>query len=159
MTDVFLTGIALTGCLTLVLTLWTLSVAYLTSRKEQKLRAELETALRSLISSPSEDSPSPLAIYTDQAALLLAARLAQQFKTMLAGQASGEGKGERAEIEQAMVAAGPPWLVLLAGMIPKKLKTKLMKNPQMMGALAQMVQSSAGARNGGAAESQPRLLD
>ena len=98
---------------------------------------DISEALVEFATSPDKDTPSPLAVIIDQAALLLAARLMQQLKAMVAGVESGESKGEQAALI-AEATSSTPWLALLSGMLPKRIRNGLMKNPQMIGALAKM---------------------
>jgi hypothetical protein len=118
------------GCSLLILRHWI--------RAEiSRIRAELVGSAKSFLESPDADTPSPLAQFMDQIALLLAARLVQQVKAMLAGVESGAAKGEQlAMFEEA--AASSPWLSILGGILPKRIRNGLMKNPQMIGALAKL---------------------
>jgi hypothetical protein len=104
-------------------------------RERQKIVDEISEAIESFVKSPDADTPSPFAMLLDQAALLLAARLVQQLKAMMAGVESGEAKGQQlAMIEQA--SEGNPLVALIAGILPARIRNKLLKNPQMIGALA-----------------------
>jgi hypothetical protein len=56
---------------------------------------------------------------------------------MLAGVESGESKGEQLSlIDQA--SSSSPWLAILSNILPKRIRNRLMSNPQMMGALAKL---------------------
>jgi hypothetical protein len=93
-----------------------------------------------------------LAQLTDVLATLLAARLVQQVKAMLAGVESGASKGEQlALIENA--TQDNPWLAILSTILPKRLKSKLLSNPQMIGALSKL---GGFGGNHGAGEPVPR---
>jgi len=106
-------------------------------REREETIARATQAAADFLTAPNSDTPSPLAMLLDQCALLLSARLVQQVKAMLAGVESGESKGEQlALITEA--TAGNPWLTLLSGILPKRIKNGLMKNPQMIGALAKL---------------------
>jgi hypothetical protein len=105
--------------------------------ERQRLMEEAENALRSFVVAPDAETPSPMAAIVDQFALLLAARLVQQVKAMLAGVESGASKGEQLELMES-AKAGSPWLSLIAGMLPKRLQRQLMANPQMVGALSKL---------------------
>jgi hypothetical protein len=108
--------------------------------------------VRLFVTSPDENTPSPLAVIVDQMSTLLAARLVQNIKQMISGVESGAAKGEQlALIEEA--SASSPWVALLANMLPKRLRNQLMKNPQMLGALARM---GGGNHNATGAEVAPR---
>ena len=132
-------NLVLFGCMSLVLVCFGLIIRYWYHR----IRDELTTTLHQFIEAPDDKTPSPLAVLSDQIALLLAARLVQQIKAMLAGVESGASKAEVREM-LASASEGSPWLGLIAGMIPKRIRNGLMRNPQMIGALSKL-----GQRNGG----------
>jgi hypothetical protein len=120
------------------------------NRERQRILDEISQAIESFVKSPDENTPSPLGVLMDQAALLLAARLTQQLKAMLSGVESGNAKGEQlALIEQA--GAQSPLIALLAGILPKRIRNGLMKNPQMLGALSRL----GGGGNHHQTEDQP----
>ena len=152
-----LTALLFIACFSLVLAVWTLSVGFVLTRKERKLRAELSEALQSFVSA-DDGTPSPLAIVMDQAAMLLAARLAQQVKTMLAGVSNG-ASAEASNAQMEALGSAPGWLGLLANIIPKSLKKKMLKNPQIFSALSQF--AGMNGKNGGAqaVEAQSTYLD
>lgn len=98
---------------------------------------ELSEAVQTFLTPPDLNTPSPLAVLADQCALLLAARLVQHVKQTLSGVESGAAKGEQlAMINEA--TSQNPWLALIAGMLPARLRNALMKNPQMIGALSKL---------------------
>lgn len=104
-------------------------------REREETIARVTQAAADFLTAPNSETPSPLAMLLDQSALLLSARLVQQVKAMLAGVESGESKGEQlALINEA--TASSPWLAMLAGILPRRIRNGLMKNPQMIGALA-----------------------
>jgi hypothetical protein len=113
-------------------------------RERDALRSEISEALRSFVEPPNEETPSPLAVLIDQMALLLAGRMVQQIKAMLAGVESGESKGEQLQLIES-VSAGNPLLGLLAGILPKRIRNKFLSNPQMLGALSKL---GGGSSNG-----------
>jgi len=118
------------GCFALLLRRWYL-------REISRIQDEISETVRTFVTSPDADTPSPLAAFLDNVALLLAARLMQQLKAMLAGVESGAAKGEQlAMFEEA--AASSPWLSLIAGILPKRLRNALTKNPQMVAALSKL---------------------
>jgi hypothetical protein len=120
--------------------------------ERERLRQDAENAVRSFVEAPNADTPSPLAAMVDQFAMLLAARLMQQVKSMLAGVESGAAKGEQlAMMDTAM--AESPWLAMIGAMLPKRIRNSLMKNPQMVAALSKLGHNHSGAGDG----SQPRL--
>ena len=131
--------LVLSGCVSLVLVCFGLIIRYWYHR----IRNDLITTLHQFIESPDDKTPSPLAVLSDQIALLLAARLMQQIKAMLAGVESGASKGEVSEA-LAQASEGSPWVGLIAGMIPKRIRNGLMRNPQMMGALSKLGQRGGG---------------
>ena len=136
-------------CHTLVLIcLFGLSVRLL-ARAREKMKDEALATLREFISAPDADTPSPLAALTDTFATLLAARLVQNVKAMLAGVESGASKGEQlALMDEAMDKS--PWLGLIGGMLPKRLRNSLMRNPQMVAALSKIGGNNHGVTNEGA---------
>ena len=136
-------------CHTLVLIcLFGLSVRLL-ARAREKMKDEALATLREFISAPDADTPSPLAALTDTFATLLAARLVQNVKAMLAGVESGASKAEQlALIDGAMQQS--PWLGLIGGMLPKRLRNSLMRNPQMIAALSRIGGNNHGVTNEGA---------
>ncbi|MCJ7510305.1 MAG: hypothetical protein MUP14_05420 [Dehalococcoidia bacterium] len=106
-------------------------------REKESIRQELLDALRQALTSPEKDVPSPVAILADQLATLFAQRTIQAVKATLGGVEKEVARGEQlAMFEEA--AGSSPWLGLIAGMIPKKLRNQLMRNPQMVGALAKL---------------------
>jgi len=125
------------GCQILVFSCFALLLRRSYHSEVARIRDEITETVRTFLSSPNADTPSPLAVIVDQAALLLAARLVQQLKAMMAGVESGEAKGEQAALFEA-AAGQSPWLSLLAGILPKRIRNGLMKNPQMIGALSKL---------------------
>lgn len=136
------------SCQTLVfICLFVLAVRLL-ARERDRLKNEALDALREFISAPDPETPSPLAVLTDTAATLLAARLVQNVKAMLAGVESGEAKGQQLELIDSAMAASP-WLGLIGGMLPKRLRNSLMRNPQMVAALSKLGSNHAQGAPGG----------
>lgn len=136
-----LAGLLSMACFTLVGAVFGLVMARKLSQKyeaeRERLADELTEALRAFITAPDEKTPSPLAVLCDQGATLLAARLVQNVKAMLAGVESGVAKSEQmALIESATKES--PWLALLANALPKRVRNALLKNPQMIGALSKV---------------------
>jgi hypothetical protein len=119
-------------CFLLVLRVWY-------AIESRRLRNELTAALEAFISAPDDKTPSPLAALADQCALLLAARFMQQIKAMLAGTESGLSKAEQAEAQAQALSGAPPWVSIIAGMLPAKLRKQMLTNPQMVGALGGML--------------------
>ena len=139
----------LIACQTLVSICLFVSAAKLLSRERDRLKDEAIATLREFISAPDADTPSPLAALTDTFATLLAARLVQNVKAMLAGVESGASKAEQlALIDGAMQQS--PWLGLIGGMLPKRLRNSLMRNPQMVAALSRIGGNNHGVTNEGA---------
>jgi hypothetical protein len=132
-----LAAIVFSVCQFLVFGCFLLILRHLIRSEVSRIREDLVSSAKSFLESPDADTPSPLAQFMDQIALLLAARLVQQVKAMLAGVESGAAKGEQlAMFEQA--AESSPWLSIIGGILPKRIRNGLMKNPQMMGALAKL---------------------
>ena len=100
--------------------------------------------MRAFLQAPDENTPSPLACLIDQGATLLASRLMQQVKAMLAGVESGLSKQEQSEL-LSNASQGSPLVGMIAGMLPKRIRSGLIKNPQMIGALSSLLDR----RNGG----------
>ncbi len=127
------------GCLLIVCPL--LAGRLLIRWVEQKIadeKAELSTQLRAFVESPSEDTPSPLALMADQFALLFAGRLWQHMEARLRGSNSQTTASLNKE-EEAVLAASNPGMALLGAFLPKKIKKMLEKNPMMVGALSNMM--------------------
>jgi hypothetical protein len=134
---VIIAALVFAGCQVVVLACFAGIVRAWYNREASRIRGEISEAVQIVVTSPNADTPSPLAVVVDQMAILLAARLVQNVKAMLAGVESGESKGE----QMAMIADAAeqsPWLALLANMLPKRIRNQLMKNPQMIGALAKL---------------------
>jgi hypothetical protein len=132
-----LAALVFTACQTLVLSCFAYIAVRWYKRESEETIARISQAAEDFLTPPDADTPSPLALLLDKCALLLSARLVQQVKAMLAGVESGESKGEQlALINEA--TAGSPWLAMIAGILPKRIRNGLMKNPQMIGALANL---------------------
>jgi hypothetical protein len=117
-------------------------------RELHNLRSQIEEGVRAFVEAPDEKTPSPLAVLVDNLALLLASRLMQQIKAMLAGVESGAAKGEQLQMfEQA--AAESPLIGILGSMLPRRVRNSLMKNPQMVGALSRLLGGNHSATPGG----------
>lgn len=122
-------------------------------------RDQVTQALTAFVSPVKEGEPSPLAMIADQLAIVFAARIVQQLTERAAGIASGQARAELAEQAQELAGASP-WLGVLAGILPKRLRNQLLRNPQMVGSLAQLPMFGPGgaARPGdnGKGEYSPR---
>ena len=105
-------------------------------QQKRKIRDEISELVRAFITAPDDQTPSPLACLIDQGSLLLAARMVQQLKAMLAGTESGLSKAEGLEKQLSMLDDAPPWASIVLGILPKRLRSQLLKNPQMIGALS-----------------------
>lgn len=135
--SVFLAVIVLGCCQSFVFVCTVVLVRRWYERERERLATEVREVLEGFVKSPDAETPSPLAILLDQAALLFSARLAQQLKAMLSGVESGESKGQQlAMLEEA--SASNPLISLLAGILPARIRNRLMKNPQMIGALSRL---------------------
>lgn len=138
--------------------IWAVSGLFLlwTVRTEARLVSKAMDALRALIEPPAEGQPSPLGVYTDQLALIFAARVVQQLKTAAAGVASGVSKEAEADA-LGMVAGGSPWVALLAGLLPKRFRRSLLANPQFTGQLGLFGQGGGGNHHAETASVADRL--
>lgn len=115
-----------------------MAVAVALRRREQRYREEIKRAISEWMSAPNEETPSPFAMIADQICTLLAARLVQQVKAMLAGTESGLSK-QATQLEfEGLTANASPWLGVLANVLPKRIRGQLMKNPQMVAALSKL---------------------
>lgn len=123
--------------------------AHVWFQNEKRKAIEQASALaRSLIEAPDNNTPSALAVVMDQAAMLLAARLAQQLKAMLAGVESGESKAEQLAMFES-ASAGNPLVGILGAILPKRIRNKLLANPQMLGALGRIGGGGGGNHDAG----------
>jgi hypothetical protein len=148
---VIIAALVFAGCQTLVLACFAVLLRRFYQSERQRLLDEIASAVQAFVTSPNTDTPSPMAVLIDQGALLLSARLMQQAKAMLAGVESGESKGEQlAMITEA--SNSNPWLALLSGILPKRIRNQLMRNPQMIGALSKL---GSGGNHSNTAEAAP----
>ncbi len=132
-----LAALVFSGCQVVVLACFLFAARRWYESEKRKAIRELSEFARSLIEAPDDSTPSPLAALIDQGALLLAARLMQQIKAMLAGVESGESKAEQGRLFGEASAASPI-LGIIGAMLPKRIRNGLMRNPQMMAALANL---------------------
>lgn len=153
-----LAALVFSACQCLVFFCFFLLVRSWVARQERKYRQELQELVRSFVEAPDDKTPSPLAVLIDQGATLLAARLMQQLKAMLAGVESGLSKQESAQMLGA-ATEGSPFLGMLAGILPKRVRAGLMKNPQMIGALANMVNNRGNGTGNDAEPARRRHRD
>lgn len=116
-----------------VFALWRLHSS--TRAVEDRIFARIQSALTAFVTSPSEEEPSPLAVLSDQLAVVFAARIMQQLKASMAGISSGISKEAMADAEEEIGAVSPA-LGILAGILPKKIRNKMLSNPQMVRQLA-----------------------
>jgi hypothetical protein len=137
--------LALGCCQALVLVCFALLARRWYNRERDRILDELSAAVENFVKSPDDKTPSPLALLLDQAALLFAARLAQQLKAMLSGVESGESKSEQLAMFEG-AAAQNPLVGILGAILPKRIRNKLLSNPQMIGALGRL---GGGAPGGG----------
>ena len=141
-------ALVFSACLIVVSAAWALAAWLYLSRKEREYTEKIRAALRTALESPDEETPSPFAQIADQVCILLAARITQQLKAMLAGVTSGVSKAQAEGEQNAILEGGPAWLPLVAAILPKKLKAQIARNPQFLSAL-----SSMGRGNGSSPES------
>jgi hypothetical protein len=130
-------ALVFSGCQVVVFACFIIATRFWFESEKRKAIRELTEFARSMIEAPDENTPSPLAALIDQGALLLAARLMQQIKAMLAGVESGEAKAEQGRLFGEASAASP-LLGIVGAMLPKRIRNGLMRNPQMMAALSRL---------------------
>lgn len=98
---------------------------------EDRVRTDLSNSIRSCLTPAKEGEPSPIAVFADQLAIIFAARIMQQIKQATSGIASGQSKQESAEALEAVTGSSPA-LGILAAMLPKSIRNKMIRNPQML---------------------------
>lgn len=147
MSDPILTALLIVCGNLLVFTLFSWLGIWWAANQERRIRDEISESIRAVLTSPDENTPSPLAAYSDQVATILAARLMQQIKAMIGGVESGASKAAAAEAQLELLESSPPGLGLIAGILPKRLRNKLLNNPQMVGAFQHLL--SGAKTNGG----------
>lgn len=124
------------GLILVKIGLFLLSVRAL-NRFRDDVRLEITETIRVFIEAPDSATPSPFAVLIDTFATLFASRALQQVKQMLSGIESKAGQAEQLEMF-SKAAEGNPWLGLIAGMVPKRVRNSLIRNPQMMAALSKI---------------------
>lgn len=150
-------ALVFSACMVLVFGSFYVALRVWATRERQRIKDDLAQALHDFVSAPDENTPSPLAVYSDMVATLLAARFVQQVKAMLAGTESGLSKNEAAGQQLALMEGAPSWVTLLAGALPKRLRGQLMRNPQMVGALSSLLApKNGGAEAGGSVRDRLR---
>lgn len=125
-----------------LVTAWILVPRWIASKERQ-----LADHLRAFVEAKGED-PSPLAVMTDQVATLFAGRLWQQIEARLRGAAGAMGREASAEV-QAEISGSGPLAALAMAFLPKKAKMMLVKNPQFLGALQNLVPGHRSSSSGG----------
>lgn len=103
---------------------------------EARTRSSLSEAVRAVVEPAGPEEPSLLAVYSDQVATILAARIMQQLKAGIAGVASGQAREVQSEA-LANMAGRSPWLAVLSGLLPAKYRKALLAAPQFTGQLRQ----------------------
>jgi hypothetical protein len=130
-------GLVFSACTALIATIGAFLLRRWYVREYSRLAEDLATAWCNLITPKEPGDTTVAVVLMDQFATLMAARLAGQVKAMLAGVESGESKGQQlALIEEATQKS--PWLALLASALPKRIRNKLLANPQMVTAMANL---------------------
>jgi len=140
------------GCQTLVLACFSIVAVRWYNRERSLIENRLSDTMRAFFEAPNADTPSPLAVLVDQFALLFAARLSQQIKAMLSGVESGESKGQQMALINEATSSNP-LLAILSSMLPKRIRNRLLSNPQMIGALSKLGSNHQGESS---AETTPR---
>ena len=155
--SIIVVGIGFMAVSMLVGTVCALVIARKLSEKYELERArmaqDLADAFRQFVTAPDDKTPSPLAVLADVLATLLAARIVSNLKDMMAGVESGKSR----EIQGQMIAeasASNPLVMLLANILPKKVRNQLLKNPQMIGALSKI--GNMGGNGAGDSPAPPR---
>jgi len=106
-------------------------------KEKERLGELISNTLHDFVNSPDENTPSPLAVLMDTAATLLAARFMHQIKSMVGGIESKAVQGE--QLAMLGEASGQsPLLAVLANLLPKRVRNKLARNPQILQALASL---------------------
>jgi hypothetical protein len=122
LTDFLLTGMVAGATVALLSTigLW---YAFTT------IKRRIDRAIVGFVSQPDKDHPSPLAVWFDQAASILSARLILQAKTTLMGMASVDAKAE-SKAEASALKSAQPGLATILSLLPGS--KRLMRNPALM---------------------------
>jgi len=140
------------AALTTLQTLCLLSAFILLPRWITRLRAdvtcEVAESVRSFVTSPDENTPSPLAQLADQCALLLVGRAQQAIEARMRGAHGAAARDEgNAQVAEA-IASGPSWLPIVAQFLPKKWLKLLASNPQFLGQLPLNLGGNQSGSNG-----------
>jgi hypothetical protein len=106
-------------------------------RERQRIADNLSQVVHDFVSAPSPDVPSPLAVLMDTAAALLATRLMHHIKSMLGGIESKSQQGEQLNLLNE-ASAENPLLSLLSNILPARIRNRLARNPQIIGALSKL---------------------
>lgn len=139
MSNLLLTGVLLTN----ILLLCAIAAAWVRIRAVSR---EIVTNFTQFVSAPDEKTPSPLAQFTESVAHVIGHAAAVEIKTTIMGKNSGDARLEAAvEGQLAEAAAGKqnPLLAGLLGMLDRKTKSKVLKNPGLMEFLIEKVSSGA----------------
>ena len=118
------------------------------ARKEVEIEARLTSLVQQFITSPTPDTPSPLALLIDQTATVFASRLVGHVQQVLNASRGGERKVENMaalEAAEGALASINPGLTVLASLLPKRFKSSLIRNPQFTGALSSMLNKPGGS--------------
>lgn len=116
----------------------------------------VQQSLTAFVTPPSPDAPSPLAILADQLAIVFAGRIMQQLRAAAAGIASGQSRDELAD-GAAQIAGASPMASILMGLLPKKYRNQLIRNPQMVAQLGLFGGNNTGNHDDHAGSVQNRL--
>lgn len=122
----------------------------------QQLVADVSNSIRSCLIPAKEGEPAPIAAFADQIAIIFAARIMQQIKQATSGIASGQSRQESAEALEAVTGSSPA-LGILAAMLPKSIRNKMIRNPQMLRQLSLFRGGGNGAESDGGSSIAARL--
>ena len=138
MTNGLLTALVLMGALNALLLL---SVLFGLRSAQRKAR-DLEAGIRSFLTAPDANTPSPLALIVDQLAQVVARGVIAQAQTTIMGIKSGASRAAASAEAQANMARYP-WLSVLAQLMPGAAKS-LAKNPALLNLAGSMLQRNQG---------------
>jgi hypothetical protein len=133
---------------TLILQIFGLFAAVvLLPRWIERQKRALWDSLREFVETKDDKTPSPLAILTDDVATVFAGRLWQQVEARLRGSVGAMGR-EDVKAAEGEVAASGPLAALAMAFLPKRAKMMLIKNPQFLGALSNLLPGNHKASSG-----------
>jgi hypothetical protein len=135
-------------------TLW--AIRRVLRAETDAIMAEIGQSLLDFVTAPDDKTPSLMAAYVDQIALVFSARLYQQITGKLASSVGGENLGKNLAVADEMMQSNPI-LSIAAAFLPKSLRNTMLRNPQFVGALSKMGNRNGGGSDGGG--SMPSVQD